>query len=185
RHMEMKIDRPGEDGVGEICVRGPMVMQGYYQMPEETAKVIDSEGWFHTGDLGWLDGEGYLMLSGRAKNMIVTSGGKNVYPEEIEDQFQMEDCIQQITVQGYHADKDGVVEEIEALVYPSDSLYEQLALVRMSDVQPEAVRSAIQDSIEKINRKLLPYQRITKVTLLDKPLEMTTTLKVKRNYNRQ
>ena len=185
RHMEMKIDRPGEDGVGEICVRGPMVMQGYYQMPEETAKVIDSEGWFHTGDLGWLDGEGYLMLSGRAKNMIVTSGGKNVYPEEIEDQFQMEDCIQQITVQGYHADKDGVVEEIEALVYPSDSLYEQLALVRMTDVQPEAVRSAIQDSIEKINRKLLPYQRITKVTLLDKPLEMTTTLKVKRNYNRQ
>lgn len=185
RHMEMKIDKPGEDGVGEICVRGPMVMQGYYKMPEETAKVIDGEGWFHTGDLGWLDGEGYLMLSGRAKNMIVTSGGKNVYPEEIEDQFQMEDCIQQITVQGYHADQAGVVEEIEALVYPSDSLYEQLALVRMADVQPEAVRSAIQDSIEKINRRLLPYQRITKVTLLDKPLEMTTTLKVKRNYNRQ
>ena len=185
KHMEMKIDSPGEDGVGEICVRGPMVMQGYYQMPEETAKVIDGDGWFHTGDLGWLDDEGYLMLSGRAKNMIVTSGGKNVYPEEIEDQFQMEDCIQQITVQGYHADKDGVVEEIEALVYPSDSLYEQLALVRMTDVQPEAVRSAVQDSIEKINRRLLPYQRITKVTLLDKPLEMTTTLKVKRNYNRQ
>ncbi len=185
KHMEMKIDNPGEDGVGEICVRGPMVMQGYYQMPEETAKVIDVEGWFHTGDLGWLDSEGYLMLSGRAKNMIVTSGGKNVYPEEIEDLFQMEDCIQQITVQGYHADEAGVVEEIEALVYPSDALYERLSLVRLTEVQPEAVRSAIQDSVEKINRKLLPYQRITKVTLLDKPLEMTTTLKVKRNYNRQ
>ena len=185
KHMEMKIDSPGDDGVGEICVRGPMVMQGYYQMPEETAKVIDGEGWFHTGDLGWLDDEGYLMLSGRAKNMIVTSGGKNVYPEEIEDQFQMEDGIQQITVQGYHADQDGVAEEIEALIYPSDALYERLALVRLPEVQPEAVRGAVQDIVSKINRKLLPYQRITKITLLDKPLEMTTTLKVKRNYNKQ
>ena len=184
KHMEMKIDNPGADGIGEICVRGPMVMQGYYRMPEETAKVIDREGWFHTGDLGWLDDEGYLMLSGRAKNMIVTSGGKNVYPEEIEDQFQMEDCIQQITVQGYKPDADGVAEEIEALVYPSDALYESLSLERTEGECPEAVRKAVAASVDKINRRLQPYQRITKTTLLDKPLEMTTTLKVKRNYNR-
>ncbi|MBQ9538000.1 MAG: AMP-binding protein [Treponema sp.] len=189
KHMEMKIDKPGADGVGEICVRGPMVMQGYYRMSDETAKVIDGEGWFHTGDLGWLDSEGYLMLSGRAKNMIVTSGGKNVYPEEIEDQFQMESAIQQITVQGYTSSEsgdigEGVAEEIEALVYPSDTLYESLSLERKDGEQPDAVQKAVNESISKVNRRLQPYQRITKVTLLDKPLEMTTTLKVKRNYNK-
>ena len=88
-YMSLKINEPNEDGIGEICVKGPMVMQGYYKMPEETAKVFTKDGWFKTGDLGWLDKENYVMLSGRSKNMIVTEGGKNVYPEEIEDSFQL------------------------------------------------------------------------------------------------
>ena len=95
----MKILDPDENGRGEICARGPMIMQGYYNMPEETAKVLSADGWFRTGDIGWLDDEKYLYLCGRAKNLIVTSGGKNVYPEEIENAFQMYyNDIEQITV---------------------------------------------------------------------------------------
>ncbi len=183
--MDMKIMNPNEDGIGEICVKGPMVMQGYYQMPEETAAVFTEDGYFKTGDLGWLDKEGYLMLSGRAKNMIVTAGGKNVYPEEIEDMFQMESDIQQITVQGYLANESRKAEELEALIYPADSLYDRIGVKRENCFDNQTVQDAVKQIVDKINHKLLPYQRITKVTLLEKPLEMTTTLKVKRQQYKE
>lgn len=185
-HMEMKILNPNQEGIGEICVKGPMVMQGYYKMPEETEKMFTSDGWFKTGDLGWLDSEKYLMLSGRCKNLIVTEGGKNVYPEEIEDSFQLETDIQQITVRGYVANKNTKSEEIEAMIYPSDSLFEEMNFSRedsFSDEKKKAeVLKSISKIVEKINKKLQPYQRITKITILEKPLEMTTTMKVKRNF---
>ncbi|MCR5217742.1 long-chain fatty acid--CoA ligase [Treponema sp.] len=185
-HMEMKILNPNEDGVGEICVKGPMVMQGYYHMPEETTKMFTEDGWFKTGDLGWIDKENYLMLSGRCKNMIVTEGGKNVYPEEIEDSFQLETDIQQITVQGYIANEDKKSEELEALIYPSDSLFEKLNIKREdnSPAASEQIYKTISNIVSKINKELQPYQRITKITILEKPLEMTTTMKVKRNYKK-
>ena len=185
-HMEMKILNPNEEGIGEICVKGPMVMQGYYKMPEETAKMFTSDGWFKTGDLGWLDSEKYLMLSGRCKNLIVTEGGKNVYPEEIEDSFQLETDIQQITVRGYVANKNTKSEEIEAMIYPSDSLFEEMNFSREDSIRDDTKKAEvlkfISKIVEKINKKLQPYQRITKITILEKPLEMTTTMKVKRNF---
>ena len=184
-HMEMKILEPNADGIGEIAVKGPMVMQGYYQMPEETAKMFTPDGFLKTGDLGWLDKENYLMLSGRVKNMIVTSGGKNVYPEEIEDSFQLETDISQITVQGFVGKEDDG-EELEALIYPSDEMLTRLNLKRESlgAQEKETIRAQIQAIVDKINKKLQPYQRIARFTLLEKPLEMTTTLKVKRNYKK-
>lgn len=185
-HMEMKILNPNEEGIGEICVKGPMVMQGYYKMPEETDKMFTGDGWFKTGDLGWLDSENYLMLSGRCKNLIVTEGGKNVYPEEIEDSFQLETDIQQITVRGYVADKNTNSEEIEAMIYPSDSLFEKMNFSREDSIRNDdkkaEVLKLISKIVEKINKKLQPYQRISKITILEKPLEMTTTMKVKRNF---
>ncbi|MBQ5451173.1 MAG: long-chain fatty acid--CoA ligase, partial [Treponema sp.] len=126
----------------------------------------------------------YLMLSGRVKNMIVTSGGKNVYPEEIEDMFQLESEISQITVQGYIAEGSDVSEELEALVYPDDSLFARLGVAREDKMSDNVVKAEVQEIVNKINRKLLPYQRITRLTILEKPLEMTTTLKVKRNYKK-
>ena len=185
-HMEMKILNPNDDGIGEICVKVPMVMQGYYKMPEETDKMFTGDGWFKTGDLGWLDSENYLMLSGRCKNLIVTEGGKNVYPEEIEDSFQLETDIQQITVRGYVADKNTNSEEIEAMIYPSDSLFEKMNFSREDSIRNDdkkaEVLKLISKIVEKINKKLQPYQRISKITILEKPLEMTTTMKVKRNF---
>ena len=153
-------------------------------MPEETAKVFTADGFFKTGDLGWLDKEGYLMLAGRAKNMIVTAGGKNVYPEEIENAFQLCTDISQITVQGYTEDKEAKNEEIEALIYPSDDLYARLGLNRDENADDEAVSGEIRQIVAQVNKDLQPYARITKITLLEKPLEMTTTQKVKRNYKK-
>ncbi|MCQ2240796.1 AMP-dependent synthetase/ligase [Treponema sp.] len=183
--MEMKIIDKAENGVGEVAVKGPMVFKGYYNMPEETSKVFTEDGFFKTGDLGKIDKEGYLVLCGRAKNMIVTDGGKNVYPEEIENAFQLETDIAQITVQGYVEDKASKAEKIEALIYPSDELFAKLGLKRDSDGNSEKVSCVINEIVAKINKTLQPYARISKVTILEKALEMTTTQKVKRTYNKK
>lgn len=184
-YMEMKILSPDEKGVGEVAIRGPMVMKGYYRMDEETAKVLDSDGWFRTGDLGWLDDENYLYLCGRAKNMIVTEGGKNVYPEEIENAFQLYyNEIEQITVKGYIMDKAMKTEGIESLVYPADELLKKLNVTRGDSPSDESVRLAIGGIVDTVNKTLQPYQRISKTTILAEPLEMTTTRKVKRTYDK-
>lgn len=172
----------GAGNVGEICVKGPMVMQGYYNMPEATAAMFTKDGFLKTGDLGWMDKEHYIMLCGRAKNLIVTSGGKNVYPEEIEDAFQLYDDVKQITVRGYYKDGDNTSEEIEALIYPADELYQKLGLERsMESVQPQ-IMEAIQTIVAKVNKTQQPYSQISKITILKEPMEMTTSLKVKRNF---
>jgi len=172
--VEMRIVDPNEDGIGEIVVRGPMVMQGYYKMPEETAQVLSQDGWLKTGDLGKLDNENYLYLAGRIKNLIVTEGGKNVYPEEIENEFQLYDEIDQILVRGYNPNGKSVAEEIEALVYPNQDWISQ------NHLEPHQVEARIQDIITEVNQKLRSYQKITRTHILREPLEMTTTKKLKR-----
>ena len=159
-------------------------MKGYYNMPEETAKMFTDDGFFKTGDVGKIDDERYISLCGRAKNIIVTSGGKNVYPEEIEDAFQLYDNIQQITAQGYVEDDESKSESIEALIYPSDEAFKKLGIERGDSFSNDDIRHLIQADVDAVNHTLQPYARITKITILDKPLEMTTTLKVKRNYKK-
>jgi long-chain acyl-CoA synthetase len=172
--VDMKILNPNEQGIGEIILKGPVVMKGYYELPEETAAAFTEDGYLKTGDLGYLDSENYLYLTGRAKNMIVTEGGKNVYPEEIENEFQLFEEIDQILVRGFVTDKKMKTEGIEALVFPSPDFF-----------KPGTSREEIKDRIDKIiaevNQRLLPYQRITKTTILDAPMEMTTTKKIKRD----
>ncbi len=180
---EMKILDPNEDGIGEIAVKGPMVMMGYYKMPEETAEVFTEDGWFKTGDLGYLDGENYLYLTGRAKNLIVTEGGKNVYPEEIENRFQLYDKIDQIMVKGYYEDAERSAELIEALIHPDPEWIKSLGGADSEAAWGQA-EAALKEIVEEVNQKLLPYQKITKTTVLRKALEMTTTKKVKR-FNAQ
>ncbi len=176
--VQMRIVDPDERGVGEIVVKGPMVMQGYYNLPEETAEVFTEEGWFKTGDLGYMDSENYLYLTGRAKNLIVTEGGKNVYPEEIENEFQLYDEIEQILVRGFINSKHDGAEGIEALVYPNRDLFKQAN----GEIASEADISArILTIIAEVNSKLLPYQRIDGTKILSEAMEMTTTKKIKRN----
>ena len=184
-HEEIKILNPDNEGIGEIAIKGPMLMKGYYNMPEETAKMFTEDGFIKTGDIGKLDSEHYLILCGRAKNIIVTSGGKNVYPEEIEDSFQLYDDVHQIVVQGYKMEDDPTSEGIEALIYPADEVYERLNIKRDTAFDAKEVKEVIQNEVDEVNRNLQPYARITKVTILEQPMATTTTLKVKRNYSKK
>jgi long-chain acyl-CoA synthetase len=173
--VDMKILAADERGVGEVIVKGPMVMKGYYNMPEETAKVFTSDGYLKTGDLGYMDSENYLYLTGRAKNMIVTEGGKNVYPEEIENEFQLYDQIDQILIRGYVMDTKMKSEGIEALIFPNQDYKNEKGEI------PSAaeMKDKIESIISEVNLRLQPYQKITRTVILDKPMEMTTTKKIK------
>jgi len=175
---DLRILNPNEQGIGEIIVKGPMVMQGYYKMPEETRETFTEDGYLKTGDLGYLDSEHYLYLTGRAKNMIVTEGGKNVYPEEIENEFQLYSEIEQILVRGFLIDPKMKTEGIEALVYPNQEAFKD----SVGALRPkEEIKQRIEAIIAEVNQRLKPYQKIERVTVLDEPMEMTTTKKIKRN----
>ncbi len=169
---EVKILNPDSAGNGEIAIKGPMVMQGYYNDPEATAEVMEEDGFFRTGDVGYLDGDNYLYLTGRAKNLIVTEGGKNVYPEELEDAFQLYDEIEQILIRGFtlHADVPG--ERIEALIYPGSDAF--------GETDDEAIRTRIEAIVSEVNQGLAGYQKIERITVLEEPMEMTTTKKIRR-----
>jgi len=176
--VEVKIIDPDSDGNGIIYIKGPMVMQGYYNNPEATAEVLE-DGWLNTGDVGYQDNEGYLYLTGRAKNLIVTEGGKNVFPEEIEDYFQLYNEIDTICVLGYLIDKKAKSEGIRALIYPAQAYADE-----MEKEHGEAAKAKIEERMEaivsEVNRKLQSYKKITRTTVVDEPLEMTSTKKVKR-----
>jgi long-chain acyl-CoA synthetase len=155
-----------------------MVMKGYFEMPEETAAAFTPDGYFKTGDMGYLDNENYLYLTGRANNMIVTEGGKNVYPEEIENEFQLfyED-IEQILIRGFIINEKLKSEGIEAVVYPNPER-------KNEDGQPlsaEETKNRIETIVTEVNKRLQPYQKINRTVILNEAMEMTTTKKIKRN----
>jgi long-chain acyl-CoA synthetase len=175
--VEMKILDADASGVGEIAVRGPMVMMGYYKMPEETAEVLSPDGWLKTGDLGRLDENDYVYLEGRAKNMIVTDGGKNVYPEEIENRFQLFDEVEQVMVCGYVEDESTQSEGIEAMLFPNAEHFKGSGA---EGVDWAAAEARLGEVVEEVNKKLHPYQRISRITVLREKLEETTKKTVKR-----
>ncbi len=173
--IDVKIDRPDITGTGEILVRGPNVTRGYYNDETATRALFTSDGYLITGDLGYLDKENYLYLRGRKKNLIVTEGGKNVYPEEIEDQFQLFPAIEQIMVRGYIMDKAARAEGIEALIFPSSDYFG----TRKSD--EELVNSEIHQAVKEVNQKFPSYKKITRVTVLKEAMDMTSTKKIQRS----
>lgn len=172
--VETKIMDKDSDGNGTIFIKGPMVMKGYYNNPEATREVLSEDGWLDTGDVGHVDANDYLYLTGRAKNIIVTDGGKNVFPEEIEDHFQLYGEIEQICIIGYLADKNLKAEAIRALIYPSDSARKQYP-------DASALKARIEQIVEEVNKELQHYKKITRIDIVDEPLEMTSTKKIKRN----
>jgi long-chain acyl-CoA synthetase len=175
---EVKIVNPDAEGNGIIYIKGPMVMQGYYNNSEATAEVLE-DGWLNTGDVGYQDAQGYLYLTGRAKNLIVTEGGKNVFPEEIEDHFQLYSEIETICVLGYLLDKKSKSEGIRALIYPAEK-YRNDMQKEHGDKAQAKVEEHMQRIVGEVNKELQSYKKITRVTVVDEPLEMTSTKKVKR-----
>ena len=174
--VDMKILNPDARGVGEVIIKGPMVMMGYYNMPEETKASFTPDGYLKTGDLGYMDSENYLYLTGRATNMIVTEGGKNVYPEEIENEFQLFFEVEQVLVRGFVLDAKMKTEGIEALIYPSPDFKDE----KGETLSAEAMKARVGKIIAEVNQRVQPYQKIARFEVLDKPMEMTTTKKIKR-----
>jgi long-chain acyl-CoA synthetase len=178
-YTDVKIIDKNEEGIGEIVIKSPSLMLGYYENPEATREAFTEDGYLKTGDLGYMDTERYLHLTGRLKNMIVTEGGKNVYPEEIENEFQLFEEIEQILVRGFVQDEKLKSEGIEALVYPSPDFRDETGTVPSK----EAMKARIEKIVSEVNLRFLPYQKIIRTEILSEALEMTTTKKIKRGDN--
>lgn len=159
---------------GEILATGANVMQGYYGKPDMTAEVIDEDGWFHTGDIGEIDKQGYIKITGRIKNMIVLGGGKKIFPEEVEAVLETsplikELCVMALTIRG--GNKAGT-EEVGVIIVPSDDL------AKKSD---EEIQKELEAEVKKLSESnLAPYKTPTTVVLHRDELPKTSTRKVKR-----
>lgn len=170
--LELKIADPDAEGIGEVVVRGPNVMKGYFKNEARTRETIDEDGWLHTGDLGYLDAEGWLYLKGRKKNVIVLENGKNVYPEEIEFELAKIPQIAEVMVCG---GKRKGVEVVKVLVYPN---YEKL-----DTKSPERIKVMIWEEVKERSQHLAHFKRPKSehdVIIVDKPFEKTSTLDIKR-----
>lgn len=172
---EIKIHKPDSEGIGEIIYKGDNVMLGYYNNPEETARsVID--GWFYTGDLGYMDKDGYVYIVGRKKSVIVTKNGKNIFPEDLEAQINKNDYVLESIVYGSEVENIAEENEICAVLVPDFEAVEK----DFPDADEEKIQSLMQKAVDSVNKINPTYKYIRKVKVRDTELEKTTTKKVKR-----
>lgn len=175
---EIRIEDPNEDGEGEVLIKTPTLMIGYYEDEKATNEVIegiDGERWFHSGDIGYLDKDGFLYITGRSKNVIVTQNGKNIYPEEIELLLAQVPEIKECMVYGKQDEKDPSNKEliISVKVIPNlDKIGENLT--------DEEIREIIWPKIKEVNKKLTSYKAIKNLEIKHDEFEKTTTMKIKR-----
>ncbi|MBO4428436.1 MAG: AMP-binding protein, partial [Clostridia bacterium] len=162
--LEWRIDEPNEDGIGEICIKGDVVMKGYYKQPEKTAEAI-KDGWFYTGDYGYLTDDDQLVITGRKKNLIVLNNGKNIYPEEIEGRISTIPYITEVIVRGLKND-DGDEYSLIAEVYMAEEVHSGAEV--LVDVQ-------------KTLADLPTYKNVTKIVVRNEPFPKTTSNKIRRN----
>lgn len=168
--LECRIDKD----TGEILLKGPSIMKGYYHQPELTAQTVDEDGWLHTGDVGFLDRDKHIHITGRIKNMIVLSGGKKVFPEEVEAVFEKSNDFAEVCVMGVArsgGQKDGT-EDIAAVIVPTEAF--------MKDKSDEELNKAVREEVKKLSQQLAPYKRPINIIVHKEPLPKTTTMKVKR-----
>ncbi len=175
---DIKIDSPNEKGEGEILIKSKTLMLGYYE-DEETTNEVMEDGYFHSGDIGYLDEEGYLFITGRCKNVIVTQNGKNIYPEEIELMLGNIPEIKESMVYGKQ-DKEKKNDKeliITAKVIPN---YDEIERLHGKGLTDEQVYEIIWEKIKDVNRKLTSYKAIKKLEIKKDEFEKTTTMKIKR-----
>ena len=175
---QLKIVDPDDNGIGEIACQGPNVMLGYYKMPEETAEVL-RDGWFYTGDLGFLDETGWLYITGRKKNVIVTKTGKNIYPEEVELYINKSPYIEESMVYGIDDDaEEGTIVGVQ--IRPDYAvIYEKFG----EGYSDDKIFALMQREIRDINGELAVYKRIRKISVRREEFVKTTTKKIKRHQN--
>lgn len=171
----VRIVDPNDEGIGEIVYKGPNVMLGYYKMPEETANTL-KDGWLYTGDYGFLSDDGWLYITGRKKNIIVTKTGKNIYPEELEGYLNRLDYIDESMVYGYEPDDED--ETLVAVQIRPD--YEQIYADFGENYSEDKIKSLIEAQIKNLNQTLPNYKWIRKIDIRETEFVKTTTKKIKR-----
>ena len=170
KHMQARIDKADEsDETGEILVKGPAVMLGYYKNPEATAAVFTEDGWFRTGDVGYIDEDEFIFITGRKKNIILLSNGKNIFPEELQEYLTANDEIAEAVVIGRKKDEDTV---ITAVVYPNPEMFEGKT--------KEEIEEAIEKVVAEVNKKLPIFKHISAIEIRETEFEKTTTRKIMR-----
>ena len=172
--VEVKIDNPNEEGVGELLARGPNIMLGYYENEEATRETIDKEGWLHTGDLARIDEDGYIYICGRKKNVIVLNNGKNVFPEELENLLNKIEGVKESFVYE-KKDDDGDIKVCSKLVYDKE-LIKQLYNVEDLD----SIKEVLWKKVKEVNNLMPKYKSIRGIIITEEELIKTTTLKIKR-----
>lgn len=172
-NLQVKIENPNEEGIGEIVVKGPSVMLGYYNNEEETKKSL-KDGWFYTGDYGYLDKDEFLYVTGRKKDIIVLKNGKNVYPQEIEFLInKIPYIVESLVYQREQSNTDTML--CAKIVYD-----EQLIKENLGEKSEKEYQEIIWKEIKEINKELPIFKHIKKISITNKPLAKTTTQKVKR-----
>ena len=173
--VEIKIDDPDENGIGEILICGKNVMIGYYNNPEATAEAIQ-DGWFHSGDYGYIDEDGFVYITGRKKNVIVTKNGKNIFPEEIETYLNRQPIVAESMVYGIDLpDGDAL---IAVQVLPD---FEEAKNILGENYTDADMQKAVEDAVKAVNDSLQGYKRVSKVIVRKEDFEKTTTKKIKRH----
>lgn len=171
---EIKIADVDEEGIGEICTKGDHVMLGYYGDEEATKEAI-KDGWFYTGDMGYLDKDGFIHMTGRKKNVLITKNGKNVYPEEIEEVLNNSDYIVESMV--YSKEKGDDIKIVADIIVNQEFVE---AKFKDEPKTKEEIKELIWQEVKKINQTLVSYKHITEINIREKEFEKTTTLKIKR-----
>jgi len=174
----VKIHKPNEEGIGEVWIKGENVTHGYYENEEETAKSI-TDGWFHSGDLGYLDKDGHLYLTGRCKNLIITGNGKNVYPEEIETLVNKIPYVNESMVYATQDPRD----EKEQIIAVKVTLDETYLKEKYGNNVPsdEEMHNLIWAEIKEVNKKLSSFKWIKELEIKKEDFVKTTTMKIKRH----
>jgi long-chain acyl-CoA synthetase len=176
KYTDVKIIDQNKDGVGEIAYKSPSLMIGYYENSEATKEMYTDDGYLKSGDLGFIDDKGYIFINGRKKNLIVSAGGKNIYPEEIEACFDGSRVIGEILIMAKKDENNG--EEVYALVYPN---YETLAEDNPNQKLEESfVHDLVKKEVEKANRSLTGYKKISDFRLVHEEFEKNAQKKIKR-----
>ena len=164
------IYEPNENGEGEICVKGPHVMLGYFNNPEATKEAFNSEGFFRTGDYGYIDSDGYIYITGRKKNIIIFENGKNVYPEEIEEHLSRCELINECAVVARKVDGEDL---ITAVIFPNYDMF--------AGKTDDEIKSEIKKAVLAVNKTLPSFKQIRNVEIKKSEFEKTTTKKIIRS----
>ena len=170
--VEVKIDDPDEEGIGELMAKGPSIMLGYYENEEATKSALESDGWFHTGDLARIDKDGFIYISGRKKSVIVLNNGKNVFPEEIETLLNKVEGIKETFVFEKKED-DGDVKVCVEIVYDKELIKE------LYNIEGEEnIKEFLWDKVKEVNKLMPKYKYVREMVITEEPLIKTTTLKI-------